>query len=105
MSDNSFEQLAQVEFARIFEKLDGEDGFDIDLQGGILTIEMEEGGTFVINKHAPSGEIWLSSPVSGAWHFRNIKGDWIATKSPNPKLEVLLYGELTGLLGRQIHLK
>ena len=38
---------------------------DADLQAGVLTIEGAR-GTWLLNKHAPTRQIWLSSPLSGA---------------------------------------
>jgi frataxin len=55
---------------------------EVDLDGGILTVELEDGGTYVINKHAPTRQIWVSSPASGATHFaRDQASDrWIDTR-------------------------
>lgn len=55
---------------------------EVDLEGGILTVELEDGGTYVINKHAPTRQIWVSSPASGATHFaRDQASDrWIDTR-------------------------
>ena len=58
------------------------DQADVDLQDGILTIELDAGGTFIINKHEPNRQIWLSSPVSGASHydFDTTKNGWVNTR-------------------------
>ena len=55
---------------------------EVDLEGGILTVELEDGGTYVINKHAPTRQIWVSSPASGATHFARDQGSdrWIDTR-------------------------
>lgn len=78
---------------------------DIDLQGSVLTIELAEGGTYVINKHAESGEIWLSSPKSGAAHFKpDADGnEWISTRG-GPNLHARLAEELSAVAGRLIEL-
>ncbi|MBX3501960.1 MAG: iron donor protein CyaY [Alphaproteobacteria bacterium] len=57
-------------------------GAEVDLEGGVLTVELEDGGTYVINKHAPTRQIWVSSPASGATHFaRDQSSDrWIDTR-------------------------
>ena len=46
------------------------------------TVELEDGGTYVINKHAPTRQIWVSSPASGATHFARDQGSdrWIDTR-------------------------
>ena len=64
MSESAFETLADS----LLEALEAGIGDDAELQGGILTLEGED-GTWVVNKHAPTRQIWLSSPLSGARHF------------------------------------
>ena len=62
MSDSTFESLADSLLEALEEGLDGE------RQGGVLTVE-GGGGTWIVNKHAPTRQIWLSSPKSGARHY------------------------------------
>ena len=70
MDASQFESRADATLARLEQALEAAgDGLDIELVGGILTLELEAGGIYQINKHSPNREIWLSSPVSGAWHF------------------------------------
>ena len=64
------------------------------MQGGILTLALEQGGQYVINKHGPNKEIWVSSPVSGAAHFKHADGRWTSTRNPDTDLHRLLEGEL-----------
>src|SRR5207249_10395107 len=66
MSERSFESLADSLLVTLEGALG--DGADAELQGGILTVQ-GEAGTWVVNKHAPTRQIWLSSPKSGAKHF------------------------------------
>jgi frataxin len=66
MTDSSFESLADSLLAALEEGI-GAHG-DAELQSGILTVEGDD-GTWVINKHAPTKQIWLSSPQSGARHY------------------------------------
>jgi len=85
MDARAFEDLAEETLERLFELLDeaiGDDA-DVDLEGGILTVELEDGRQYVINKHTASQEIWVSSPLSGAAHYgHNVEaGAWIATRS------------------------
>lgn len=70
MSDSAFETLADSLLAALEEGL-GEH-VDAELQGGILTVDGDAqggGGTWIVNKHAPTRQIWLSSPKSGARHY------------------------------------
>ena len=70
MDDSTFESLADRTLARLQTQIeDALDNVDVDLRGGILTLELEDGRQYVINKHMPNHQIWLSSPISGAAHF------------------------------------
>ncbi len=54
---------------------------DLEYQDGVLNIELDDGRQFVINRHTPSRQIWLSSPLSGAGHFSfQENGRWIDSK-------------------------
>ena len=77
MSDSAFETLANS----FLEALEEGVGDDAELQGGILTVE-GEAGTWIVNKHAPTRQIWLSSPKSGAKHyaFEAANGLWRDTR-------------------------
>lgn len=88
MSDSEFETLADSLLETLEEALG--DHVDAELQGGILTIE-GDAGTWIVNKHAPTRQIWLSSPVSGARHyaFAPAAGRWQDTRDGGDLLEVL----------------
>ena len=43
----------------------------VDLHDGVLSIEFPN-GTFVINKHGASKQIWYSSPVSPPAYFEGL---------------------------------
>jgi frataxin len=42
---------------------------EVDFEGGVLTVELEDGRQYVLNKHSPTKQVWLASPVSGASHY------------------------------------
>ena len=63
--------------AEVIETDDQEGLIDIDLSDGILTIANED-GTYVINKQTAVKEIWLSSPISGPYHFIKKDGRWVS---------------------------
>eukprot|EP00386_Alphamonas_edax_P000858 GDKI01002623.1.p1 GENE.GDKI01002623.1~~GDKI01002623.1.p1 ORF type:complete len:178 (+),score=13.16 GDKI01002623.1:58-591(+) len=44
---------------------------ELELREGVLTIDLGSHGTFVLNKHFISKQIWYSSPVSGAQYFNS----------------------------------
>ena len=83
MSDSAFESLADSLLAALEEGLG--DHVDAELQGGILTVDGDANGgegTWIVNKHAPTKQIWLSSPRSGARHyaFDAGSGQWKDTR-------------------------
>jgi frataxin len=96
MNDSAFESMADSLLEALEEGL-GEVA-DAELQGGILTVE-GEAGTWVINKHAPTKQIWLSSPKSGARHFAfdAASGQWHDTRGEADLLPILA-GELGATL-------
>ncbi|MBS0537217.1 MAG: iron donor protein CyaY [Proteobacteria bacterium] len=99
MSDSSFESLADSLLEALEEGL-GEVA-DAELQGSVLTVEGDD-GTWIINKHAPTRQIWLSSPKSGARHytFEEGTGLWRDTRGKGD-LMTTLAGELGATLAWQ----
>lgn len=104
MDQSAFERLAAALLEDFFDEIDASlgDELDVDYEGGILTIKLPDGRTFLLNKHAPNREIWLSSPVSGAWHFAydDDAGIWRSTRavgSGPDNLVALLEAELNDL--------
>jgi frataxin len=79
MSNSAFETLADSLLAALEEGIGAH--ADAELQGGILTVDGDD-GTWVVNKHAPTQQIWLSSPKSGARHyaFDEPSGQWKDTR-------------------------
>jgi frataxin len=78
----------------------------MQVQAGVLTIDFNEKGTYVLNKQPPNKQIWLSSPVSGPKRFdwvlfsegQNQKegsgvGDWVYLRD-GTSLTGLLKGEI-----------
>jgi len=66
MDDADFENLSDSLLTTLEEAL--VDHAEAELQGSVLTVQGRE-GTWVINKHLPTRQIWLSSPRTGARHF------------------------------------
>ena len=64
MTTSAFLILADSLLAALEEGI----GPDAELQAGILTVEADE-GTWIVNKHGPSQQVWVSSPKSGARHY------------------------------------
>ncbi len=90
------EQLTEQAFASLadsllefLEEAIGAEG-DAELQGGVLTVQADA-GTWLVNKHAPTRQIWLSSPKSGARHYAFDKesGLWRDTRGSGDLLSAL----------------
>ncbi len=110
MADDTsgFENRADAVLEGFMAAIEGAlgDVLEVDLIGGILTIELESGGQYVINKHAPMRQIWLSSPASGAAHFAydQTAGAWVSTRG-GEKLTDILAQELSAATGQPFSLK
>jgi frataxin len=88
LPESAFQTLADSLLAALEEGI----GPDAELQSGILTVE-GDAGTWIVNKHAPTRQIWLSSPQSGARHFAWDGKNWSDTRGKGELLAVLS-GEL-----------
>jgi frataxin len=107
MNQAEFERRAAEILDSLFEQIEDQlgDWLDVEMNGGILQIELPDGGAYVVNKHAPNREIWLSSPKSGAWHFAGDDDDaWRSTRGTE-ELTSLLAGELAAASGRVVQLE
>jgi frataxin len=106
LDESAFETLADKTLQGFMDRIDEElgDTLDVDLDGGILTIELETGGQYVINKHAPNRQVWLSSPASGAAHFDFNGTTWVSTRDDAIILPRLLANELATATGRAFSL-
>ncbi len=92
MADIPFESLADSLLAALEEGI-GQHA-DAELQGGVLTVEVDAKsgeGVWLVNKHAPTQQIWLSSPRSGARHyaFDGASGQWLDTRGGTDLLATL----------------
>lgn len=81
MLEKDFGKLAEKTLDKMADALDAFDesgDLELEYQNGILTIILNSGKQLIINKHAPSQQIWLSSPISGGLHFSydNILDKW-----------------------------
>lgn len=91
-TDTNFETRAEQTLAGLAEAIDDAVGdlLDVEFTSGILTIELESGGQYVINKHTASRQIWMSSPKSGALHFDHDETDqWVATSGAGTLVHIL----------------
>jgi frataxin len=102
--DSAFQAHADRALSALFSAIEDVlgDELDVDLQGGVLSIELAKGGQYVINKHAPNRQIWMSSPASGASHFDYVDSTgWVETRGGR-RLHDMLAQELSEATGKAI---
>jgi frataxin len=102
--DTQFETLAERALQAMAEAIEASGAdVEVDFIGGILTVELADGRQFVVNKHAGMRQIWLSSPISGARHYRPDKARWTDTRDGSD-LGARLGEELTAATGTPVRL-
>ncbi|HJD61456.1 MAG TPA: iron donor protein CyaY [Rickettsia endosymbiont of Columbicola hoogstraali] len=76
MNNSEFSKIAETVIAHIADRIEEQkQDIDVDLQSDILSIDTTD-GIYVINKQSAANEIWLSSPISGPYHFFFEQGKW-----------------------------
>ena len=92
MDDAGFEAAAQDLLRRLADALEDADGdLDVELREGVLAVELPDGRQVLVNKHAPTRQIWLSSPTGGARHFADDgHGGWRDTRDGRDLTGVLV---------------
>ncbi len=84
MEENEYHQKAEpalenlVKFA---EELEDSYDVEVEYESGVITLTMPNKRQYVINKHTPSRQIWVSSPYSGAGYFEFRDNDWHAKRA------------------------
>ncbi|KAG5918977.1 hypothetical protein E4U42_006687 [Claviceps africana] len=75
LSDSAYHDIADLYLESVlstFEQLqDSREDVDVEYSSGVMTITVDNKGTYVINKQPPNKQIWLSSPISGPKRY-----DW-----------------------------
>jgi iron donor protein CyaY len=72
MNDAEFDHAANATLSAMLDVLEPEDdagALEVEFQAGVMSITLADRRQFIINKHAPTKQLWLSSPVSGGLHF------------------------------------
>lgn len=105
IDETAFDEVATLWLEELFELLEEEDDealLDIDLEEGVMKIVVDSENTFVLSKHTPSKQLWLSSPLSGGLHFDAIDEegtDW--ELQDGRRLSTILVEELLQLTGQE----
>ena len=102
IDEQRFRQVVRDALTDLSRQIDDvdDDGFDAKLSDGVLSVEFEAGGVFVLSQQVPVRELWLSA-YSRAWHFRWQDGAWTERDTAQP-IESVLTDIWTRRLGRAI---
>ncbi|MDR2195937.1 MAG: iron donor protein CyaY [Gallionellaceae bacterium] len=93
MTESEFNELADAVFKRIERAVDDADSdIECNLNGGVLELEFEDGAKIIINRHAPTQEIWLAAR-SGGFHYALREGRWVSQRDDSE-----LFGKLEELV-------
>lgn len=77
MQDFEFQDLVDECFDQLEDALDDLDAdLDIDITGGVLTVNIEAGGTIIFSRQVANHEIWIAAK-SGGYHLGlSADGEW-----------------------------
>lgn len=90
------DQLEQAYDQGDLEELDYDEG------AGILTIITPDDATFIVNRHGPSRQLWLASPLSGGLHFDYCQESECWTLSDGQTLKAILARDLEKSCGLHV---
>lgn len=90
IEEAQFRQTVDAALKGLLRQVDAVDSDDIDarLSEGVLVVDFESGGTFVLSQQVPVRELWLSA-FSRAWHFVLRDGRWVERDNAEPLTAVL----------------
>lgn len=104
MDDSRFSRIADDMLSELFARLEEKSledqsdagAYEVDFDGQVITLDLEDGRQYVVNKHMASRQIWLSSPISGANHYRfdEEKKEWMNTRENRLGFPQILFDEL-----------
>ena len=64
---------------KLSDYLSGFSNIEVDELSDGLSI-LSPKGQYLLNYHSIAGQLWLSSPLSGAHHFALKANDWVCTR-------------------------
>ena len=64
-------QIAKKSLENLFNLIQEKyEDIDVDLIDNVLNIETSDDQVLIVSLHEPTSQIWYSSPLSGALHFK-----------------------------------
>ncbi len=89
MTESEFLELSDAMFGRIQQVIDLQ-APDIECMcnGAVLELEFDDGSKIIVNRHAPTRELWIAAR-SGGFHFAQSDGEWRNTRDGQPFLTQL----------------
>ncbi|KAH8120237.1 hypothetical protein DFH11DRAFT_1559005 [Phellopilus nigrolimitatus] len=111
VSTERYHQLSDVTMDTLLVSLEtllddvGNLEYEVEYSSGVLTLNLADKGTYVINKQPPNKQIWLSSPFSGPKRYDYVAEDdgWYYLRD-GQSIETLLDEELGKALNRKVKL-
>ena len=80
MTESEFHRAVDAVLARVERSVENEEGLDVDLESGILTVTCPDDTRVIVNRQTPNREIWVAAR-SGGFHFTWRDGEWRDTRS------------------------
>ena len=103
LSERDFEAAADRTLNAMARALDALEGdLEVELSMGILSIELPDGTTYVVNSHRAAKQIWMAAERT-AWHF-DLEGDVWRAKKSGDELWSTVAATLSKKLGRSVEL-
>lgn len=100
MTEPEFRRFVKSVLSDLFDGIDEIDTDDLDptLSDGVLKVEFEAGGTFVLSQQVPTRELWLSANRT-AWHFKYVDEAWVERDTGEPMRPLLskLFSDKLGM--------
>lgn len=107
MTMNDYHNKADTYLDNLLEKLEIlSDDYpaifpEVELNHGVMTLQVNELGPYVINKQPPNKQIWLASPISGPDRFDSINDQWVSLRN-NVQLSEVLTKELSTVFPKDV---
>ncbi|KAJ6627162.1 hypothetical protein B0H10DRAFT_422935 [Mycena sp. CBHHK59/15] len=97
LSDHKYALVSDWMMDRLLQALEnlvdslGHPAYEVEYHSGVLTLQLGDKGTYVINKQPPNKQIWLSSPFSGPkrYDYDESNGAWVYSRDGQSLTDLL----------------